>query len=446
MNTQSPITVLPMSQPADYYDMSRIRPEVQAALAQINAMGPAFAARARAVDDDASFPVENYRDLAEAGFLGLSIPQDFGGWGFSMGEYAMVGAEIGKYCGATALTFNMHNGSMAWSRFMYDMPNLTPEDRAAFAPLRERQFRRAIKERAIYSQPISEGGQNWTSKPNQTQSRAVEGGWMINGFKKFASLAGYCDYYTIVCTEVFEGIEPRHEDTMLFVVHKDTPGLTVKGDWDPLGMRGTNSRDLILKDVFVTEDDLLMPRGIFGKTLPNWPHMMATLAPAYMGVAQGAFDFTIAYLQGRVPGQPPIDRRMYATKRVAVSRMYARLANMRALWWQAFSEAKGMPSKAEVMRIYAAQYNVMEGVQEITALAIRTCGGQSMLKSLPLERMYRDSRCGALMLPYTSEIMEDYIGVLALYDMHELDAAPGDEGGARNSLWRGDGGSLKALR
>ena len=44
---------------------------------------------------------------------------------------------------------------------------------------------------------------------------------------------------------------------MLFVVHKDAPGLSVKGDWDPLGMRGTNSRDLILKDVFVTRDDLL---------------------------------------------------------------------------------------------------------------------------------------------------------------------------------------------
>ncbi len=446
MNVQSPVAVMPMSEPADYYDMSRVRPEVAEAMRKINALGPVFAARAKAVDDEPSFPTENYRDLADNGFLGLSIPQEFGGWGFSMGEYAMVGAEIAKYCGATALTFNMHNSSMAWSRFMYDMPNLSEAERAAFAPPREKQFRRAMKERAIYSQPISEGGQNWTSKPNQTQARAVEGGWKINGFKKFASLAGYCDYYTIVCTEVFEGQEPRHEDTMLFVVHKDAAGLTVKGDWDPLGMRGTNSRDLILKDVFVSEDDLLMPGGIFGKTLPNWPHMMATLSPTYMGVAQGAFDFTIAYLQGRVPGQPPIDRRMYATKRVAVSKMYARLANMRALWWQAFGEAKGMPSKAEVMRMYAAQYNVMEGVQEITALAIRTCGGQSMLKSLPLERMYRDSRCGALMLPYTSEIMEDYIGVLALYDMAELDTAPGDDGGARNSLWRGDSGALKALR
>jgi alkylation response protein AidB-like acyl-CoA dehydrogenase len=446
MNVQTPFAAMPMSDPADYYDMARVQPEVAAAMRKVNELGPLFASRAKAVDDEASFPTANYRDLADHGFLGLSIPAEFGGWGFSMGEYAMVGAEIAKYCGATALTFNMHNGSMAWSRFMYDMPNLSEAERATFAPLREKQFRRAMTERAIYSQPISEGGQNWTSKPNQTQCRAVEGGWKINGFKKFASLAGYCDYYTIVCTEVFDGIEPRHEDTMLFVVPKDAAGLTVKGDWDPLGMRGTNSRDLILKDVFVTEDDLLMPRGIFGKTLPNWPHMMATLSPTYMGVAQGAYDFTIAYLQGQVPGQPPIDRRMYATKRVAVSKMYARLANMRALWWQAFSEAKGMPSKAEVMRMYAAQYNVMEGAQEITALAIRTCGGQSMLKSLPLERMYRDSRCGALMLPYTSEIMEDYIGVLALYEMDELDTAPGDEGGARNSLWRGDSGSLKALR
>ena len=436
-----------MSEPADYYDLSRVRPEVLDALTRVNELGrERFAPRAKAIDDEASFPVENYKDLAAEGFLTLTVPKEFGGHGFSLGEYAMVGAEIGKYCGATALTFNMHNSSMMWSRFMYELPTLTDEDRAAFAPLRERQFRRAVREQGIYSQPISEAGQNWTSKPAQTSCRKVEGGWKINGFKKFASLAGYCDYYSIVCTEHFEGIEPRHEDTMIFVVHKDAAGLTVTGSWDPLGMRGTNSRDLVLKDVFVTEDDLMMPRGIFIKTLPHWPHMMATLSPTYVGVAQGAFDFTCAYLRGEVPGQPPADRRMFGTKRITVGKMYTQLAAMRALWWQAFMEAQGMPSKAQVMRMYAAQYNVMEGVQEIAALAIRTCGGQSMLKSMPLERMYRDSRCGALMLPYTSEIMEDYLSVLTLYDMDELDKAPGDEGGARSSLWRGTGGTLKGLR
>ncbi len=135
---------------------------------------------------------------------------------------------------------------------------------------------------------------------------------------------------------------------------------------------------------------------------------------------------------------PPADRRMFVTKRLAVGQMYSRLASMRALWWQAFMEAKPFPTQAEVLRMYAAQYNVMEGVQEIAALAIRTCGGQSMLKSLPLERMYRDSRCGALMLPYTTEIMEDYMSVLALYDAHEIDEAPGDDGAARTSIWRGN--------
>lgn len=428
-----------MSNPADYYDLDLIRPEVLKVLDRINEMGPAFAERASAIDLEAGFPVDNYKDLAAEGLMTLTVPGEFGGHGFSLGEYALVGAEIGKYCGATALTYNMHNSSMMWARFMYEMPNLTDEDRAAFGPLRERQFRRAVEEQGLYSQPISEAGQNWTSKPAQTECRKVEGGWRISGLKKFASLAGYCDYYNIVCTERFEGVEPRHEDTMNFVVPKDAPGLSVRGEWDPLGMRATNSRDLVLEDVFVTEDDLMMPPGIFIKTLPYYPHIMATLSPTYMGVAQAAYDFTVDYLKGRVPGQPPIDRRMYATKRMAVSRMYARLAPVRALWFQVFREARGFPTQAEVLRMYAAQYNVMEAAQELAALAIRTCGGMAMLKSLPLERIYRDSRCGALMLPYTSEIMEDYISVLALYDASEFDEAPGDEHGARTSLWRGAG-------
>ncbi len=425
-----------MTHYSDYYDTSRFRPEHLAMLDKINELGPAFAERAAQVDQNAEFPTQNYVELAEHGFLKLVIPEEFGGHGFSLGEYATIGAEIGKYCGATALTFNMHTSSMMWLRFMYEMPNLTDEERAAFKRMRELQFPKVVNDGAIFSQPISEGGVNWTSDPIATNCRKVDGGWVINGMKKFASLAGHCDYYSIVCTEHFEGIDPRHEDTMDFAVHKDTPGLTVKGDWDPLGMRGTVSRDLILKDVFVSEDDLMMPAGVFGKTLSQWPHMMATLTPAYMGVAQSAYDFTVGYLSGTLPGMPPIDRRVYPTKRATVGKMYQRLTEMRMLWTHAFFEAKPFPSKAEVMRIYAAQFAVMEGVQELAALAIRTCGGQSMLKTLPLERIYRDSRCGALMLPYTTEIMEDYLSMMSVYDMDEIDKVNTETVSARISMWR----------
>ena len=75
MNVQAPIAAMPMSNPADYYDMTRVRPEVAAALAKSHELGPVFASRAKAVDDAASFPTANYKDLADAGFLGLTIPQ-----------------------------------------------------------------------------------------------------------------------------------------------------------------------------------------------------------------------------------------------------------------------------------------------------------------------------------------------------------------------------------
>ncbi len=421
---------------ADYYDLSRFRPEHVEMLDRINEMGPKFAKRAALHDKEASFPTQNYIELRDAGFLKLVIPEEFGGHGFSLGEYATIGAEIGKYCGATALTFNMHTSSMMWLRFMYEMDNLTPDERTAFKRMREIQFARVVNDGAIFSQPISEGGVNWTSEPIRTNCRRVDGGWVINGFKKFASLAGNCDYYSIVCTEHFEGKDPAHEDTMDFAVHKDAPGLSIVGDWDPIGMRGTVSRDLVLKDVFVSEDDLMMPAGVFGKTLSQWPHMMATLSPAYMGVAQSAYDFTVQYLRGETPGLPPIDRRVYPTKRATVGKMFQKLTEMRSLWINAFLEARPFPSKAEVMRLYAAQYAVMEGVQELAALAIRTCGGQSMLKSLPLERIYRDSRCGALMLPYTTEIMEDYLSMMSLYDMDDIDKVSTETVSARVSMWR----------
>ena len=405
-------------------------------LTKINVLGAKFAERAPIHDKEASFPTQNYIDLRDAGFLKLVIPEDFGGYGFSLGEYATIGAEIGKYCGATALTFNMHTSSMMWLRFMFEMSNLTDDERKAFARMREIQFAKVVNDSAIFSQPISEGGTNWTSDPIKTSCRKVDSGWVINGFKKFASLAGHCDYYSIVCTEHFEGKDPAHEDTMDFAVHKDAPGLSVVGEWDPLGMRGTSSRDLILKDVFVSEDDMMMPAGVFGKTLSQWPHMMATLTPAYMGISQAAYDFTVQYLRGETPGQPPIDRRVYPTKRAAVGRMFQKLTEMRCLWTAAFFEAGPFPTKAEVMWIYAAQFAVMEGVQELAALAIRTCGGQSMLKSLPIERIYRDSRCGALMLPYTTEIMEDYLSMMSVYDMDNIDKVNIDTVSARISMWR----------
>ena len=224
---------------------------------------------------------------------------------------------------------------------------------------------------------------------------------------------------------------------MYIAVPADADGVRVEGEWDPLGMRGTVSRTLIFEDVFVPDDAQLMPKGVYPMAASRWPHMFMTLTPSYMGIAQACYDFTVKYLRGEVPGTPPVKRRMFPTKQIAVAEMRVILEQTKATWFAAISEAKPDPGKDGLMRAWVAQYTVMENANKLAQLAVRTCGGQSMLRSLPLERLYRDSRCGALMLPYTSEVMEDYLSVMTLYDLDELDQAPGDEFGARTSLWRG---------
>ena len=101
--------------------------------------------------------------------------------------------------------------------------------------------------------------------------------------------------------------------------------------------------------------------------------------------------------------------------------MKVMLEQTKVLWFQAISEARANPSEDQVMRAWAAQYTVMENANELAQLAIRTCGGQSILRSLPMERIYRDSRCGSLMLPWTAEICLDRLGKGCLYEPGESD-------------------------
>jgi alkylation response protein AidB-like acyl-CoA dehydrogenase len=208
---------------------------------------------------------------------------------------------------------------------------------------------------------------------------------------------------------------------MYIAVPADAEGVDVVGDWDPLGMRGTVSRTLIFEDVFVPNEGQLMPEGVYPEAAIRWPHMFMTLTPSYMGIAQACYDFTVAYLRGEVPGTPPVKRRMYPTKQLAVAQMKVMLEQTKAVWFQAISEARPDPSKDSLMRAWVAQHTVMENANELAQLAIRTCGGQSMLRSLPLERLYRDSRCGSLMLPWTAELCLDMLGKGALYDAGEKD-------------------------
>jgi alkylation response protein AidB-like acyl-CoA dehydrogenase len=381
-----------------------------------------FAPRAAGYDREAVFPTENYRDMHEAGLLGICVPESHGGSGAKFREYTTTAAELGRYCGSTALTWNMHVCSCLWTGPLSDDLDMSAEDRETHLRRRAVHYDRIVGTGAIYAQPFSEGGAAAAGVvPFSTSAKRVDGGWLINGKKIFASLSGSADYYGILCGEMKPGERPSRKDTMYIAVPANAQGVEVVGDWDPLGMRGTVSRTLLLKDVFVDDDAALMPRGVYYQAASRWPHMFMTLSPTYLGLAQAAFDFTVRYLRGEIPNTGPEKRRKFATKQHAVAQMFVMLQQTKALWFQAVTEARADPSREQVLRAYAAQFTVMENANELAQLAIRTCGGQSMLKTLPLERIYRDSRCGSLMLPWTAEICLDRIGREALYEPGESD-------------------------
>jgi alkylation response protein AidB-like acyl-CoA dehydrogenase len=385
-----------------------------------------FAARAARWDREASFPFDNFADLRAAGLLGICVPKAHGGLGADFATYVMVAAELGRHCGSTALSFNMHVCSTMWSGFIADALTMSATERADHERIRAIHFRRVVGEGKVYSQPFSEGGAAAAGKaPWGTLASKAEGGYRIRGKKIFASLSGAADYYGVLCT-LEDPAHAQHSggtlrDSLYLAVPADAPGVSVVGDWDPLGMRGTVSRTLLLDDVWVPSEARLMPEGLYFQAAQRYPHMFATLSPTYMGIAQAAYDFTVAYLRGEVPNTPPVKRRMYPTKQITVADMRIKLEQTRALFLQTAREARVDPDKDARLRLLAAHYTIMENANEICRLAVRTCGGQAMLKSLPLERLYRDSRCGSLMLPWTAELCVDRLGRECLYEAGERD-------------------------
>jgi alkylation response protein AidB-like acyl-CoA dehydrogenase len=382
-----------------------------------------FAGRAARWDREASFPFDNYADLRDAGLLGICVPRAHGGFGADFTTYVMVAAELGRHCGSTALSFNMHVCSTLWAGAIADALDMTAEQRADHERIRAIHFARIVEQGKVYSQPFSEGGAAAAGKaPWGTRAIKVEGGYRVVGKKIFASLSGAADYYGVLCTlEREDGEAGTMRDSLYVAVPADAAGVAVSGEWDPLGMRGTVSRTLTFDNVQVSDDARLMPEGLYFQAASRYPHMFATLSPTYMGIAQAAYDFTVSYLRGEVPGTPPVKRRMYTTKQIAVAQMRVMLEQTRALFLQTAREARVDPDKDARLRLYAAHYTIMENANEICQLAVRTCGGQSMLKSLPLERLYRDSRCGSLMLPWTAELCIDRLGRECLYESGERD-------------------------
>lgn len=381
-------------------------PERVAIVERMREAATDFSKRAADMDRDAVFPYQNWEDLKAAGLLGICIPKDHGGLGGDFVAYALASEELGRHCATTGLTFNMHCATTLMVGQIADDMDLTADERATQHARREQLWHGVINNHTIHSQPFSEGTAASATGGFATKAVKVDGGYRVTGRKIFASLSGAANIHNVVC------VSDVDDKLHLMGVPAEAEGVEIQGDWDPLGMRGTDSRNLLMTEVFVPEANEWIPPGMFEQAAWRWPYFYMTLSFSYLGLMRGILDYTAAYLRGE---HGTSARRDNHIKQHGWAEMQLTYDQAQALCYRVLSEVSPDPDRYALRRAWTSMVTTMKGAPAMASKAIEIAGGRSMLRPSALEQAYRDSRAGATMLPWSVEVCLDRLGRFDLY-------------------------------
>jgi len=349
-----------------------------------------FATRAAQHDRDATDPVENYTALRHAGFYGLNVPTELGGAGIGLLGWSLAAEELAQGCASTALSFNMHLSVVGP---VLQSPLVPPATK-------ERLAKMVVHEGKLiggnFSEPTTSGLVG-TAVP-LTRARRVDGGYRLTGRKAFASMIAAADY-VMVMAYPDEATSPTA--AMLLLVPPDAAGRRVEKVWDALGMRATRSDSMVLDECWVSDEALLLRSDDivpFRRDGANW--FWASYTPVYLGVAVAAYRTIVEIVKGRTPPgftQPlayhPDVRRHVAE--MSVDLAAARLLIQNSAW---LSDTQG-PTPAALSALYRAKYFVGEAVTRVTRTAMTLGGAHALLKTSPLERLFRDGAVAPVQFP-----------------------------------------------
>lgn len=400
----------------------------------------AIAARAGAADRDGELPAADLDDLRGAGLLGLLVPVCLGGHGGGFADWAVAARVLAAGSGATALVLNMHTsvvGALAG----------TPEElaRAMGAPesffvARDRMLARAAAGEFI-AVAMSERGAGSRLSELGTRYRREDGGYRIIGAKSFCSGATHADVYFVAAraddaepetdtgaddTTATTGAGTRAGTRAARVSHFLVPrgvGVSVEPTWDSLGMRGTGSHDVRF-DVWVPAEALV--GGLEGLSLlvaqvmPQW--LVASYAAVYAGVGRAAFDAGVEYARVRRTAGIPGGLAGLPTVRARFGHADAALAALDSVIDECARRVDADPGSAETNRwVWRAKLLAGRTAQDVAASIVEACGTAVTRRGHPLERLYRDARCGSLH-PATTDVCADWLGLAALGADPEADA------------------------
>ena len=351
------------------------------------------------IDKTGEFPEATVKEMGSLGFLGLLVPEAYGGVGGDMTSYALVIEEISRVCGSHGLTIAAHNSLGCWPIAALG----TEEQKQQFLPP-------AATGESLLSFGLTEATAG--SDAGGTRTTAVKDGdhWVLNGTKMWITNSHYAG--ALIITAKTDPEAAGSKGISAFIVPTDTPGFTVEKKENKLGMRASDTAPLTLEDVRVPHNLLL------GKEGEGFKYFMMTLdggrisiAAVALGLAEGAYAVALEYAKQREQFGQPI------AKFQAIEFMLADMATQnqaaRLLTYEACRLKDADQAFAHLAAM--AKLHASETAMFVTDRAIQILGGYGFTREYPVERFYRDAKLCTIG-EGTSEIQRIVIGRHELKD------------------------------
>ena len=368
--------------------------------------------RAAVHDRDGTYPHDSVRALRDAGYLVAPVPVRLGGLGVSsVHDLVVASGRLARGDASVAIGVNMHLiAVMALARRLSVALAAGKIRRAgAFAE----SLRTIVRERSVIAAAQSETGQDLTRPA--TRAERTSGGWRIDGHKVFCTMSPAA---TTLLTAVSFVDDAGVERYGFVQVPADTPGVTVNGDWDALGMRASGSHSITLSGVELPADAV---RGGFptGETVPYLDRNMTSglfHASASLGIAEAAFARVATPERVRDDARANMLVAESAIDFAAARGILARAASLVDEHYAAHPADDGTDD--EVVAVFsegqAAKAFVVDAATRVVDRALALSGGAGYLNGSPLARAYRDVRAGAFMHPLGANRVYGFLARTAL--------------------------------
>lgn len=326
-------------------------------------------------DESQEFPKHIFKKLGELGLMGMLIPEEYGGAGLTYDEYIIAIEELAKVCGSIGLSYAAHNSLCSMHLFTFG----NEEQRRKYSPkLASGEF--------IGAWGLTEPNTGSDAMRMMCTAKQDGDNWIINGVKTFIT-HGKSGDVMVVIARTGELLDSK--GMTAFIVERSNPGMKSGKKEDKLGMRASETAEVIFENCVVSKDAVLGTVGEgFIQAMKILDGGRISIAALSLGIAKGAFEAAVKYSKERQQfGAPISDKQAIAFK---LADMATEIEAAELLIYQAAylkNNGKKVTKESAIAKYYAS-----EVACRCANEAVQIFGGYGYIKEFPVEKFYRDCK------------------------------------------------------